>query len=90
MLAQKYDKTIHINPYEARRYMAESWLLLDDDGEILEDPLTYAKEQIEELNKEKTVEISLITPNALEKLQKELEQAKADMEYIAMVADVEL
>ncbi len=83
MIATKLGKKIKIFPEEAEHYMADNWLLLDDEENLLDDPLNYAKEEIKRLAEEQTFEIPYPDPIVIKQL-------RADMEYIAMLSDVEL
>ncbi len=83
MIATKLGKKIKIFPEEAERYMADNWLLLDDEENLLDDPLNYAKEEIKRLADEQTFEIPI--PDI-----KSIKQIQADVQYIAMCSDVEL
>ncbi len=83
MIAQKYEKKIKISPHEAERYMADNYLLLDDEENLLDDPLNYAKEQIKKISEQQKIEIPIPDINAIKQIQ-------ADVQYIAMCSDVEL
>ena len=79
MLARKWDKTVVINPLTVERYMADFWLILDDEGNVLEDPLTYAQEEL----KPHTVDIPIVS-------REEINKTKADIDFIAMMTDINL
>lgn len=76
MLASKNGQIIQINPLMTREYMANYWTFLDDNGNVLEDPLAYAKEELAP----KTVEIPIVSPTEIKKVQ-------SDIEYLAMMTD---
>ncbi len=86
MIAEKYNiKTkknvyVAIEPENAYEYMLKGYILLDDNKNLLDDPLGYAKEQIE---KQQTIEIPIPDINAIKQIQ-------ADVQYIAMCSDVDL
>ncbi len=83
MYAKKAGFIKEISPREARDYMAQNYILLDENQSYLPDPLSYAKEQIKKLEEPKTIEIPIPDTTVIKQL-------RADMEYIAMLSDVEL